>query len=174
MTMSGYYDPLLVILSVAVAILASFTALNLAGRLLAADRPARLWWLVAAAVALGGGIWSMHFVGMLALVMPMPATYGVQLTLLSLLLPIVVVGAGLFILSRFGNGLVPLLTAGVLAGLGVVVMHYGGMAGMRMPGVSISYDVSPPPWSSPSSLPPPHSGSPSAPRKSGSTWRLLS
>jgi diguanylate cyclase (GGDEF)-like protein/PAS domain S-box-containing protein len=141
MIMSGYYDPVLVILSVAVAILASFTALNLAGRLLAADRPARLWWLVAAAVALGGGIWSMHFVGMLALVMPMPATYGVQLTLLSLLLPIVVVGAGLFILSRFGNGLVPLLTAGVLAGLGVVVMHYGGMAGMRMPGVSISYDV---------------------------------
>jgi diguanylate cyclase (GGDEF)-like protein/PAS domain S-box-containing protein len=140
MTMTGYYDPLLVFLSVAVAILASFTALNLAGRLLAADRTARLWWLVAAAVALGGGIWSMHFVGMLALVMPMPATYDVWLTLLSLLLPIFVVGGGFLILSHFGNGLRPLLTAGVLAGLGVVTMHYGGMAAMRMPGVSISYD----------------------------------
>ena len=142
MAVSGYYDPFLVTLSVAVAILASFTALNLAGRLLAADRTARPWWLLAAAVALGGGIWSMHFVGMLALVMPMPATYDVWLTLISLLLPIVVVGTGLLILSRFGNGLWPLLIAGALAGLGIVAMHYGGMAAMRMPGVSISYD----PW----------------------------
>jgi diguanylate cyclase (GGDEF)-like protein/PAS domain S-box-containing protein len=140
MTMSGTYDPLLVILSVAVAILASFTALNLAGRLLAADRAAKPWWLIAAAVALGGGIWSMHFVGMLAFIMPMPATYDVWQTLLSLALPILVVGAGLVILSRFGNGAGPLLLAGVLAGLGVVVMHYGGMAAMRMPGVGIDYD----------------------------------
>jgi len=140
MTMSGSYDPVLVTLSIAVAILASFTALSLAGRLLATDRAARLWWLIAAAVALGGGIWSMHFVGMLAFIMPMPATYDVWLTLLSLLLPILVVGAGLLILSRYGNGIRPLLVAGVLAGLGVVVMHYGGMAAMQMPGVSIGYD----------------------------------
>ena len=83
MIMSGYYDPILVALSIAVAIFASFTALNLAGRLLAADNRARFWWLSAASVALGGGIWSMHFVGMLAFVMPMPATYDVQLTLVS-------------------------------------------------------------------------------------------
>jgi diguanylate cyclase (GGDEF)-like protein/PAS domain S-box-containing protein len=82
----------------------------------------------------------MHFVGMLAFVMPMPATYDVQLTLVSLLLPILVVGGGLLILSRYGNGAVPLLIAGVLAGLGVVVMHYSGMAAMRMTGVSIAYD----------------------------------
>ena len=142
MAVSGYYDPFLVVLSVAVAILASFTALNLAGRLLVADGIARRWWLVAAAVALGGGIWSMHFVGMLALVMPMPATYDVWLTLMSLLLPILVVGAGLVILNRFGNGPRPLLIAGVLAGLGIVAMHYEGMAAMRMPGVIISYDPS--------------------------------
>jgi diguanylate cyclase (GGDEF)-like protein/PAS domain S-box-containing protein len=141
MTVSGYYDPTLVALSVAVAILASFTALNLASRLLAADRRARRWWLLAAAVALGGGIWSMHFVGMLAFIMPMPATYDVQLTLVSLLLPIVVVGAGLFTVSRFGNGLLPLLAAGLLAGLGVVVMHYSGMAAMRMAAVKINYDA---------------------------------
>ena len=137
---SGSYDPVLVGLSVAVAILASFTALNLAGRLLVADRSARLWWIVASAIALGGGIWSMHFVGMLAFVMPMPASYDVQLTLASLLLPIVVVGAGMLTLSGFGNGLRPLLAAGLLAGLGIVAMHYSGMAAMRMPGVSISYD----------------------------------
>jgi diguanylate cyclase (GGDEF)-like protein/PAS domain S-box-containing protein len=142
MTISGYYDPVLVATSVAVATLASFTALNLAGRLLVADRPARLWWLLAADVALGGGIWSMHFVGMLAFVMPMPVAYDVQLTLVSLALPIIVVGAGFLALSRYGNGLLPLLAAGLLAGAGVVVMHYTGMAAMRMPGVAISYD----PW----------------------------
>lgn len=142
MTIDGHYDPVLVALSLALGTFASFTALNLAGRLLVADRASRRWWLLAAAVALGGGIWSMHFVGMLAFDMPMPVTYDVQLTLLSLLLPIMVVGAGLLTLSRFGNGLRPLIAAGLLAGAGVVVMHYSGMAGMRMPGASVSYD----PW----------------------------
>jgi diguanylate cyclase (GGDEF)-like protein/PAS domain S-box-containing protein len=142
MIVAGHFDPVLVALSVAVAIFASFTALNLAGRLLAADEAARRWWLLAASLALGGGIWSMHFVGMLAFVMPMPITYDVQLTLLSLLLPIIVVGAGFLTVSRFGNGLRPLLAAGLLAGLGVVVMHYTGMAAMRMPGVSLGYE----PW----------------------------
>ena len=140
MTISGYYDPGLVGLSVAVATFGSFTALNLAGRLLVADSPARLWWILAAAVALGGGIWSMHFVGMLAFIMPMPVSYDIHLTLASLMLPILVVGLGLFILSRFGNGQWPLLTAGILAGVGIVVMHYSGMAAMRMPGASIEYN----------------------------------
>jgi len=123
MNMAGSYDLVLVALSIAVAIFASFTALNLAGRLVAADRRSRPWWILAASLALGGGIWSMHFVGMLALEMQMAATYDVQLTLLSLLLPVLVVAAGLLVLSHFGNGLVPLLAAGLLAGSGIVVMH---------------------------------------------------
>jgi len=142
MNMVGSYNPVLVALSVAVAIFASFTALNLAGRLIAADRRSRPWWILAASLALGGGIWSMHFVGMLAFEMPMAATYDVQLTLLSLLLPILVVAAGLLVLSHFGNGLVPLLAAGLLAGSGIVVMHYSGMAAMQMPGVSVAYEPS--------------------------------
>ena len=142
MEMRGHYDFLLVTLSVGVAIFASFTALNLAGRLLAADRSTRLWWLLASSVALGGGIWSMHFVGMLAFVMPMPVIYDVDLTLLSLVLPVIVVGGGLLTVSRFGNSLWPLLAAGLLAGMGVVVMHYSGMAAMDMPGVRITYE----PW----------------------------
>lgn len=140
MDMHGSYDPILVALSVGVAIFASFTALNLAGRLLVADQHARRWWLAAAAVALGGGIWSMHFVGMLAFNMPVPASYDVRLTILSLTLPIVVVGAGLLAVSRFGNRLLPLLGAGVLAGIGIVTMHYSGMAAMRMTGVTTSYE----------------------------------
>jgi diguanylate cyclase (GGDEF)-like protein/PAS domain S-box-containing protein len=139
MSMHGYYDPSLVALSVAVATFASFTALNLAGRLVAADAAARRWWLLAAGLALGGGIWSMHFVGMLAFVMPEPATYEVRLTVLSLLLPCLVAGAGLHALCRFGTGWRPLLAAGLLVGMGVVAMHYTGMAAMRMPGAEISY-----------------------------------
>jgi NO-binding membrane sensor protein with MHYT domain len=142
MAITGHYDPVLVGLSVAVAILASFTALNLAGRLLAAERAARVWWIAAASVALGGGIWTMHFVGMLAFELPMPVSYDIQLTLLSLVLPILVVGAGLLALSRFGNGVRPLLAAGPLAGLGVVTMHYTGMAAMQMRGMNVTYD----PW----------------------------
>ena len=136
----GSYDPFLVVLSVAVATFGSFTALNLAGRLLVAEGAARIWWLIAAALALGGGIWSMHFVGMLAFSMPMPATYDVRLTLISLALPIIVVGAGLHTLCQFGTAWRPLLSAGVLAGLGVVVMHYTGMAAMRVPGAIIAYN----------------------------------
>jgi PAS domain S-box-containing protein len=142
MAVTGHYDAVLVALSVAVAIFASFTALNLAGRLLAAEGTARLWWLLASAIALGGGIWTMHFVGMLAFTMPEHVTYDVQLTLLSLVVPILVVGAGLIFVSGFGNGIVPLLGAGLLAGLGVVMMHYTGMAAMRTPGTRIEYD----PW----------------------------
>ncbi len=84
----------------------------------------------------------MHFVGMLAFAMPMPATYDLWLTAVSLVIPILVVGAGFLAASRFGNRKLPLFAAGLLAGLGVVTMHYGGMAAMRMPGVRITYE----PW----------------------------
>lgn len=140
MIILGYHDPVLVALSIAVAILASFTALNLAGRLLVAEQVARVWWLLAGAVALGGGIWAMHFIGMLAFIMPMAVLYQADLTVLSLLLSVVMVGIGLYTVSRFGNGPLPLLASGLLAGLGIVAMHYCGMAAMKMPGVVVSYD----------------------------------
>ncbi|MHB1102728.1 MAG: MHYT domain-containing protein [Devosia sp.] len=142
MGIHGSYDPVLVALSVAVAIFASFTALNLAGRLLAADESNRGWWLLTAALSLGGGIWSMHFVGMLAFIMPMPTTYEIRFTFLSLMLAFLATGAGLHIVCRFRTGWSPMLAGGLLIGLGVVAMHYAGMAAMRMPGVAISYDLS--------------------------------
>lgn len=61
----------------------------------------------------------MHFIGMLAFVMPMPAIYEINLTILSLFLSVFVVGAGLYTVSRFGNGSVSLLVAGLQAGLGL-------------------------------------------------------
>ena len=71
MVITGSYSPYLVALSVLVACFASYTALDLGGRVGSARGTARRIWLAAAAITLGGGIWSMHFIGMLAFTMPM-------------------------------------------------------------------------------------------------------
>ncbi|MEO9133132.1 MAG: diguanylate cyclase [Sphingomonas sp.] len=128
----------LVAVSIAVSIFASFTALNLTGRIVAAEPSARRWWIMAAAVALGGGTWAMHFIGMLSVTMP--ATYNTSLTLLSLVLPIIASGVGLHIVSRFGVSRASLLWSGLLVGSGIVAMHYVGMAALRVPGVTIVYN----------------------------------
>jgi NO-binding membrane sensor protein with MHYT domain len=110
----------------------SFTALDLGARVGTARRGlARRVWLVAAAIAMGGGIWSMHFVAMLAFVMPMPVSYDVDLTILSLLLAIVVTGGGFYVISRPGASLLRLLFSGIFMGLGIAGMHYTGMAAMN-------------------------------------------
>jgi PAS domain S-box-containing protein len=135
----SYHDPLLVALSIAIAALASYTALDLAGRIRAAMGRARYGWLSAAAVALGGGIWSMHFVAMLAFNIDGSIGYDVGLTLLSLAVAIVVTGIGLFIVSRRKPHLIDLLAAGLFTGLGVAAMHYTGMAAIRVY-ADLSYD----------------------------------
>ncbi|QYE34772.1 diguanylate cyclase [Polymorphobacter sp. PAMC 29334] len=128
----------LVALSISVAVFGSFTALNLAGRIATAEASARRWWIFAAATALGGGTWAMHFVGMLA--MDLPAVYGVNLTLVSFLLPIVVSGIGLHVVARFPGNRVALACSGLFVGCGVATMHYTGMAAMKIPGVLVRYD----------------------------------
>ncbi|UAJ09983.1 diguanylate cyclase [Polymorphobacter megasporae] len=128
----------LVALSISVAVFGSFTALNLAGRIATAEASARRWWIFAAATALGGGTWAMHFVGMLA--MDLPAVYGVNLTLVSFLLPIVVSGIGLHVVARFPGNRVALACSGLFVGCGVAAMHYTGMAAMKIPGVVVRYD----------------------------------
>lgn len=126
------YQPELVLLSLAVIFFASFTALALADRLLASTGSSRLGWLVAAAVALGGGIWSMHFVAMLAFDLSMPVRYAPGLTIVSMLVAIVFVAIGLAIVASGSGRRLPLLGAGILTGLGVSAMHYTGMAAMQM------------------------------------------
>src|SRR3954449_9012741 len=79
MAITGTYDPYLVALSILVASFASYTALDLGGRVAAARGLARRIWLVTAAVTMGAGIWSMHFIGMLAFIMPMPMSYDIEL-----------------------------------------------------------------------------------------------
>jgi NO-binding membrane sensor protein with MHYT domain/nitrogen-specific signal transduction histidine kinase len=137
--MHGTHDPLLVGLSLTIAVMASYTALTIAGRLRTADRRARFFWLAAAAVALGGGIWSMHFVAMLAFRLGMPLDYQVGLTVTSLVAAILVAGTALYVVGRWNASWKSVFIAGTFAGLGVATMHYMGMAAMRMD-ATISYD----------------------------------
>ena len=128
------YNPALVALSLAIAVLASYTALDLGGRVRGTASRLRWAWLLGAALAMGGGIWSMHFVGMLAFEMGLPAAYDVGHTLLSLVIAIGVTGAALAWLGRSRAGRWDVLLAGPVMGIGVAAMHYTGMAAMRMPG----------------------------------------
>ena len=129
MIVVGTYDSLLVGVSVLIAIFASYSALDLAGRVRASAGWARRTWLAASALAMGGGIWSMHFLAMLAFRIPgMEVAYDPGLTLLSLLVPIGVTGASFVVMSRFGVSWRSLVGAGLFMGLGIVFMHYTGMA----------------------------------------------
>jgi PAS domain S-box-containing protein len=134
MTVAGTYDHTLVALSVVIAAVASYTALDLAGRIQAARGWSRHAWLVSSAAAMGGGIWSMHFIAMLAFSMPdMEVHYDLGLTVLSLVVPIVVTGIGFHLVGNRSGGIPLLAFSGGLMGLGIVAMHYIGMAAMRMP-----------------------------------------
>ena len=134
------YNAALVALSVAIAVLASYTALDLGGRMRGTGSRARWAWLIGAALAMGGGIWSMHFVGMLAFEMGLPAAYDLGSTLLSLLIAIGVTGVALAWLGRGEAGRWDVLVAGPVMGIGVAAMHYTGMAAMRMPG-NLAYSL---------------------------------
>jgi PAS domain S-box-containing protein len=137
--MKGSYNPALVAFSILIAVFASYTALALSARVHAARGRFRLAWLVGGSVAMGIGIWSMHFVGMLAHRLPVPITYDVPLWLLSMA---VAVGASALALWTAARPRLPrlgLAGAGLLMGVAIAGMHYVGMAAMRIPG-RIDYD----------------------------------
>lgn len=125
------YDPLLVALSVVIAVFGSYTGLRLGRRMAPRRGSARKAFLAGAAVTIGVGIWSMHFVGMLAVHLPVTINYDVLLTLVSALLAILVTGIGLSIASYGRLTARKLAIAGVFMGLGISTMHYVGMAAVR-------------------------------------------
>src|SRR6266576_1686649 len=139
MVVTGTHDPYLVALSILVASFASYTALDLGAHVAAARGVARRIWLVAAAITMGGGIWSMHFIGMLAFVMPIPMSYDIGLTTLSLLVAIFVTGGGFYVISRQSASPLRLVLSGFFMGVGIAAMHYTGMAAMRGH-AELSYD----------------------------------
>jgi NO-binding membrane sensor protein with MHYT domain/nitrogen-specific signal transduction histidine kinase/ActR/RegA family two-component response regulator len=139
MVVTGTYNPHLVALSILVAAFASYTALDLGGRATATRGVAPRVWLVAAAIAMGGGIWSMHFIAMLAFNMPIPMSYDIGLTTLSLVVAIFVTGVGFYFINRQSALPLSLVFSGIFMGLGIAAMHYIGMAAMREH-AEISYD----------------------------------
>ncbi len=116
-----------------IATLASYAALDLAGRVTSARGRTRFLWLTGGAAAMGLGIWSMHYIGMLAYSLPVRVLYDWPTVLLSLLAAMFASGVALFVVSR--NALQPVRTAigGLLMGLGIAAMHYIGMDAMRLP-----------------------------------------
>jgi PAS domain S-box-containing protein len=127
------YDHPLVILSALIAVLASYSALDLAERLTAARGSVRLAWLSGGSISMGIGIWSMHYTAMLAFRLPVPVLYHWPTVLLSLLTGIVDSAIALFIVSSARLGWAALLAGGVFLGTGIASMHYTSMAAMRVP-----------------------------------------
>ena len=131
--MQATYDPWLVTLSIGVALLASYTALSLAARVAAAVKgTSSSLWLGGGAISLGIGIWSMHFIGMLAFSVAVPLRYDVTITLVSLALAIVASGCALWVASRWAMSLGGSGCAALLMGTGVSAVHYIGMGAIRM------------------------------------------
>ncbi|MPW08011.1 EAL domain-containing protein [Paraburkholderia sp. CNPSo 3155] len=131
--MHSSYNLWLVAISFAVATLASYTALDLTGRIfLLASARRRQAWRLGGALALGVGIWSMHFVAMLAFSLPIPLGYDLGLTAYSLALAIGASYLALFLTTQQRLTPARLLAGGVVMGIGIAGMHYTGMAALRM------------------------------------------
>lgn len=132
--LTGTYSSALVLISLCVAILASYTALELTGRIATAKgRAVHLW------MGVGIGVWSMHFIGMLAFSLPIALGYDIGLTALSLLIAVLSSGFALWLVSQPSMPRLQLAFGALIMGTGIACMHYVGMAALRMlPG--IDYD----------------------------------
>jgi diguanylate cyclase (GGDEF)-like protein/PAS domain S-box-containing protein len=133
LVMVGRYDYHLVALSVAIAVLASYAALDFAARVTSAKGRIRFLWLVGGAVAMGIGIWSMHYIGMLALRLPVPVRYDWPTVLVSLIAAMIASAIALFVVSREKMGFIRAVVGSVFMGSAIAGMHYIGMAAMRLP-----------------------------------------
>src|SRR5246500_2414441 len=133
--LTGSYNYALVALSVLIAMFASYAALDLAGRVTAAGGWARPVWLLGGAGAMGTGIWAMHYIGMLAFILPVSVAYHWPTVLLSLFAAILASAIALYVVSRQKMGASQAVAGSVLMGAGIAGMHYIGMAAMRLPAI---------------------------------------
>jgi signal transduction histidine kinase len=133
--MTPHYDPILVLVSIATAIMASYVALDLASRL-SNDRTGVRWvWWLGGSIAMGVGIWSMHFVGMLAFHLPVVMRFDGLLVLASVLVAVMASALALFVASRPALPLLVLTVSSLFMGGAISGMHYIGMAAMRLPAI---------------------------------------
>jgi len=133
----GFYNYPLVALSIFIAILSAYAALDLAGRVTTARGAGKLAWLGGGAIAMGSGIWAMHYVGMEAFRLPVPVLYDWPTVLLSLFAAILASAIALYIASRPTLGLLHSLAGSIFMGSGIAAMHYIGMEAMRLPAMCV-------------------------------------
>ncbi|MGA8164273.1 MAG: MHYT domain-containing protein [Waddliaceae bacterium] len=139
-TLSGYYDPVLVIISFLVASLAGYVALEVVNRMAAAKNSGtRLTWLGFGAIAMGSGIWAMHFIGMLAFTLPISVSYDLEITIISMIPAIFASVMALYYMNRKDFAFWNINVAGLLMAAGIGGMHYTGMEAMRMSGTMMGY-----------------------------------
>jgi two-component system, sensor histidine kinase and response regulator len=131
--LNGTYNPGLVALSVVIAILSSYAALDLVGRVRAAQGAARHLWLIGGAATMGIGIWSMHYLGMLAFELPVPVQFDWPTVAASLLAAIFASLIALHVASQETMGALPTALGSIFMGAAIAGMHYIGMAAMRLP-----------------------------------------
>lgn len=137
---AGSYSPALVIASVLIAMLASYAALSVSPRIAQAESSLqRAAWAAIGSLAMGGGVWAMHFIGMLALSLPCTVRYDPAITLASMLPGLLASGVALGIIGKQSMGKWPLLASSTLLAAGIGAMHYTGMAAMRLNGL-VYYD----------------------------------
>lgn len=139
MNLDGSYDLRLVALSVVIAVFVSYTAFGLMWRVINAAGAAHSRWLIGAASIMGAGVWSMHFVGMLALQLPVTVTYDIPLTLLSVVPAALGALLGFHFTITSDQGFGRFAVGGLFLGGGIVAMHYTGMAAMQLP-ATVSHD----------------------------------
>ncbi|MEI4235149.1 MHYT domain-containing protein [Roseovarius sp. D22-M7] len=130
--LSVTHSSFLIAMSCVVALVAGFTGLSLTRDLSKKPVFQRKASIALAAVALGGGIWAMHFVAMLGLKLPIPFYYDAAITLISALSAILLVGAALLLLHFADRTPLVISLAGGIVGVGILVMHYIGMAGLEL------------------------------------------
>ncbi|WP_284645672.1 bifunctional diguanylate cyclase/phosphodiesterase [Paenibacillus silviterrae] len=139
MYIEGSYNYYIVALSVVIAILASYSALNITAKISHAHGRSRFFWLLAGAFVMGNGVWSMHFVGMLAFHLHATVEYNIWLTLLSMLASVISSFIAFYITMPKNINWVKIAVGGLVMGSGIVTMHYMGMEAMIMT-VDLSYD----------------------------------
>ncbi len=123
------HDLRLVVLAAVLCAFAVWSALGLIGRAEAANETLERRWLLGAALVFGSGVWATHFVAMLAFQSHLPLSYGIDMTAASIVVAIALSAWGFFHMTRQGGGLV----GGSIVGIGIVAMHYVGMAGATGP-----------------------------------------
>jgi PAS domain S-box-containing protein len=133
------YSLTLVILSIVVAVIGAYVAVEIAQRVRASEGRRRTRWAYTGAVALALGLWSTHFVGMLALQPSVPTWYDVLLIVASAIAAVIAAAIAFFVFNRAGARFGLIALAGILMGVAIAGMYYAGMQGMRMGG-SIVYD----------------------------------